>query len=250
MIKPPDDWFGGFFLIMSEELITYRLSYRELTIDPHDVAPLLGYESILPADILSMVEEVMDETAGCFDICGGYRIFDRISFVEKGKLIRIADIEFLPQNIVYQQLKNSEQISVFVCSVGEGITHWSKQMLNANEPLKGFIADILGSVVVEASIDLIHKNLSDEMRQAGLKITNRYSPGYCGWQTQEQHKLFGLLPERICGISLTKSALMQPVKSVSGMIGIGKNVCFNPYTCRICDAASCVYRNKKLRNEN
>ena len=231
-------------------MTTYRLSYRDLTIDPHDTAPLLGYESFLPDDILSIVEEVMNETAECFDICGGYQLFERISFVEKEKMIRVADIDFLPQKIVYQQLKNSERIAVFICTVGEGISHWSKQMLHVNEPLKGFIADILGSVVVETAIDAIQKTLGNEMQQAGFKITNRYSPGYCGWQTMEQHKLFGLLPEGFCGVSLTKSALMQPIKSVSGMIGIGKNVRFDPYTCRICDATSCVYRNRKLKNEN
>ena len=80
------------------------------------------------------------------------------------------------------------------------------------------------------------------MEQAGLKITNRYSPGYCGWDTREQHKLFSLLPENSCGIRLTESALMLPIKSVSGFIGVGANVRFNPYTCKMCDAEFCVYR--------
>ena len=224
----------------------YRLSRRELTIDPHETAPLLGYRDKLPDDILAIVEEVMDETAGCFDICGGYRIFDRIAFGHDGIHIRIADVEFTPHKIVYHQLKNSEQIAIFVCTAGEGISQWSKQTL-PDDPLKGLIADILGSVVVEASIELIQKKLSDEMAQAGLKITNRYSPGYCGWPTVEQHQLFSLLPEENCGVRLTDSALMLPVKSVSGVTGIGADVNFHPYTCQLCDAAFCVYRNRKIR---
>jgi len=227
--------------------IKYRLSYRELTVNPHDTAPLLGYDNTLPDDILAIVEEVMDETADCFDICGGYRIFGQVDFAGDGCHIRIANTEFTPNRIVCHQLRHSEQIAAFVCTAGEGISQWSKQMMAANEPLKGFIADILGSVVVETAIDAIQQKLSDEMQQAGLKITNRYSPGYCGWATEEQHKLFGLLPEGICGVSLTESALMQPIKSVSGIIGIGANVRFNPYTCQICDAAFCVYRNKKMK---
>ena len=229
--------------------VEYKIPYRELTIDPHDAAPLLGYESVLPDDVLDMVREVMDETAGCFDICGGYRIFDQVVFIDDERRIRIADTDFSPQKTVYQQLKHSRQIAVFVCTAGEGVSQWSKQMMAANEPLKGYIADILGSVVVETAIDRIQKMLSDDMQQAGLKITNRYSPGYCGWLTQEQHKLFGLLPEGICGVRLTESALMQPVKSVSGFIGVGTNVRFNPYTCQICDAAFCVYRNRKMKVE-
>ena len=81
------------------------------------------------------------------------------------------------------------------------------------------------------------------MREAGLKITNRYSPGYCGWDVSEQKKLFKILPEKFCGIELTDSCLMHPIKSVSGIIGIGKSVKFNEYTCNLCDEADCLYRN-------
>jgi hypothetical protein len=224
----------------------YHLSLRELTINLHDTAPLLGYENDLPDDILDIVKDVMEETADCFDICGGYQIFNQIAFVKDEQQIRIADVDFAPHKIVYHQLKYSEQIAVFVCTAGEGISQWSKQMM-AGDPLKGFIADILGSVVVETAIEAIQQKLSDEMTLAGLKITNRYSPGYCGWPTSEQHKLFSLLHDENCGIRLTESALMLPIKSVSGFIGIGANVSFHPYTCQLCDAAFCVYRNRKLR---
>ena len=239
--------------------VKYHLSYGELQINLHDTAPLLGYADALPDDILAIVKEVTDETAECFDICGGYKIFEQVSFDKDGHHICItqdtkyqtqdtryqsSEIIFSTNKIVYHQLKYSEQIAVFVCTAGDGISQWSKQIMPA-DPLKGFIADILGSVVVEAAVDAIQKKLSDEMKQAGLKITNRYSPGYCGWPTHEQHKLFSLISEETCGISLTDSALMLPIKSVSGLIGIGANVRFNPYTCRNCDATFCVYRNKK-----
>ena len=228
------------------DFIKYNLSYRELTIDLHETAPLLGYKNSLPDDVFAIVEEVMNETADCFDICGGYQIFDRIAFIKEGELIRVEDVDFTPHKIVYHQLKHSEQIAVFVCTAGESISQWSKRIM-ADDPLKGFIADILGSVVVETAIEAIQKKLHNEMAQAGLKITNRYSPGYCGWPTVEQHKLFSLLPKENCGVKLTESALMLPIKSVSGFIGIGAGVNFHPYTCQLCDAAFCVYRNRKMK---
>ena len=218
-------------------------------IDPHDTASMLGYgdctHPVLPDDIYTIVKETMDESAECFDIRGGYQIFDDVSFIEKKRIINVAGVDFNPQNVIYNQLKYSEQIAVFVCTAGDGISQLSKQFMATNDPLKGFIADILGSLVVETAVDMIHINLSDEMSQVGLKITNRYSPGYCGWATQEQHKLFCLLPKEYCGIHLTESALMQPVKSVSGFIGVGFNVKYNQYTCKKCDVKYCVYRNKK-----
>jgi hypothetical protein len=86
---------------------------------------------------------------------------------------------------------------------------------------------------------------------SGMKITNRYSPGYCGWDVSEQHKLFRLIPDNFCGIRLTESALMDPVKSNSGIIGIGESVKMNPYTCSLCDLKECAYRKvreKKSQN--
>jgi len=230
---------------MDRTFVKYQLSLSELTLDLHHTAPLLGYGRELPEDILPMVSEVMNETIDCFDICGGYQLFDQIGFMEGEKNIRIENTEFKSGKIIHHQLKHSEQIAVFVCTAGEQISHWSKQMMT-DDPLRGFIADILGSVVVEAAMETVQQKLSDDMVQQGLKITNRYSPGYCGWHVSEQHKLFGLLPKGVCNITLTESSLMIPIKSVSGFIGIGTNVHFNPYTCQLCEATHCVYRFRKL----
>ena len=49
----------------------------------------------------------------------------------------------------------------------------------------------------------------------------RYSPGYCGWHISGQRRLFAhLRPERI-GITLHDSYLMEPLKSVSGVLIAG-----------------------------
>ncbi|MBN2684192.1 MAG: hypothetical protein JXR40_02835, partial [Pontiellaceae bacterium] len=78
----------------------------------------------------------------------------------------------------------------------------------------------------------------------GLGVTNRFSPGYCGWEVKEQHALFRLLPEKFCGVQLQDSAFMQPRKSISAIIGIGKGLEQADYVCEICDSAHCVYREK------
>jgi hypothetical protein len=54
----------------------------------------------------------------------------------------------------------------------------------------------------------------------------------------DQHDLFSLLPEDFCGIRLTESAMMVPVKSVSGIIGIGPGVERVDYQCKNCQQSS------------
>jgi hypothetical protein len=49
----------------------------------------------------------------------------------------------------------------------------------------------------------------------------RYSPGYCGWNLTGQRALFAALGPEEIGIHLTDSCLMEPVKSISGVMVMG-----------------------------
>jgi hypothetical protein len=88
----------------------------------------------------------------------------------------------------------------------------------------------------------VHKEIKRDMETDGLKITNRYSPGYCGWPVSDQQILFALMGQNICDIRLSESSLMMPVKSVSGIIGAGMHVKSKGYSCAACDTEYCLYR--------
>jgi cobalamin-dependent methionine synthase I len=61
----------------------------------------------------------------------------------------------------------------------------------------------------------------------------------------EQQKLFSFFPENFAGISLSDSSLMNPIKSVSGIAGIGTAVKYLGYACDDCTQADCVFRDLK-----
>jgi len=83
------------------------------------------------------------------------------------------------------------------------------------------------------------------MKIIGLKVSNRYSPGYCTWDVSEQKKLFSFFPDRFAGITLSDSSLMNPIKSVSGIAGIGKDIKHLGYVCDNCTVVDCVFRGLK-----
>ena len=124
--------------------------------------------------------------------------------------------------LIFGQLKKADSLAVFLCTAGEEIGIRTRKAMAGGDPLTGYIYDIIGSIVVDAAADRMQSELEKSVLSAGKKITNRYSPGYCGWDVSEQHKLFRLVPDNFCGIRLTDSALMDPVKSISGIIGIGE----------------------------
>jgi cobalamin-dependent methionine synthase I len=97
-------------------------------------------------------------------------------------------------------------------------------------------------VAVEKAMDAIQRKLAAKEGRIGKKLTNRFSPGYCDWPVGDQQQLFSLLPENFCGITLLETALMLPVKSVSGIIGIGEKVKYFDYPCKFCTMQKCFRR--------
>ena len=143
-------------------------------------------------------------------------------------------------------LKN--KILVFEFIIGGGFSQQplpeslAKELIEAGDYLEGYIVDLIGSGIVESVANQVHQHIRDLAASRGMKVTNYYSPGYCSWDVSEQQKLFRLLPEGCCGIALSESSLMSPIKSISGIIGIGETVGYKEYTCEICSMKDCIYR--------
>lgn len=222
---------------------TFNFNFADLKLSQSQIEGILGYQEgddrVLVSDL---IKELLAESKEISKIRAQYLVFDNIHFDDTDKSVEINNIRFTIQKIVFNQVKKAEKVAVFLCTAGEEIGIRSKAAMSDRDFLRGYIYDVIGSEIVEAAADLMQEDLEKNMIRSGFKITNRYSPGYCSWDVAEQHKLFQLIPQNYCGIHLTPSALMDPVKSVSGIIGIGKSVRNNPYTCKMCSQNDCIYR--------
>ena len=147
---------------------------------------------------------------------------------------------------ILRQLSGSEAYALFICTSGVEYEAYQQQLKAQGDMLRVFIADALGSVIAEKCADQMETALQESIDKLGWKHTNRYSPGYCGWHVSEQQLLFPLFEGHTCGVRLTDSSLMLPIKSVSGIIGIGEKVCKLDYTCGLCDFEKCYKRRKPL----
>ena len=229
---------------------TFSLKYGDLDIARSALLLVMGYSQDAPQPVVEVVDEVLKNGGELCNIQGGYRIINAIQFNKSDFSILADNVPFRVHKIVFQQIKRANSIAVFVCTAGREITDQSKQLMKSGDLLQGYVYDVFGSIVVEGATDVIQGRLQREAGLSGLKITNRYSPGYCGWNVAEQRSLFKLLPEHFCGVELTDSCLMVPSKSVSGIIGIGDSVKYNHYTCNLCDAKNCLYKNLNQRISN
>jgi len=217
---------------------------NEIGISRDAFACALGYSpDSMPAPLVEAIDDVLENGDALCRIEGGYKIIGSLRFDHKSYSVLVDSQSFNVKKVVFQQMRKVESIALFACTAGNEIIDRSRELMKEGELLKGYVYDVFGSLVVEEAMDRVQNTLASKMQEEGLKITNRYSPGYCGWDVSEQKKLFSLLPKNFCGIELTDSCLMNPIKSVSGIIGIGGSVKFNEYTCNLCDEEDCLYRN-------
>lgn len=224
----------------------FQYLFSDLGITVSQIESLLGYDENGEREFVQyMIEEALREAGELCNIRAEYRIYDEVSLDNIDKSLTINNIHFDIKEAAFSQLKKTESVAVFACTAGDGIGKKTSELMMEGDPLKGYIFDVTGSAVVDAAAGLMQNKLAESLIISGQKTTNRYYPGYCGWSVDEQHKLFKLLPDNFCGIKLTDSALMDPVKSASGIIGIGEHVKFTRYTCSYCERTDCAYRNVK-----
>lgn len=226
-----------------ETFIHYQPKLNELGIRPDGVMEMLHEADRTPDNpVMSEAVQTLGILPETVDIRGGYVLTDDIALSPGEGTLRVKGTTLHPSGKICSLLREAEQVALFVCTAGQGITDYARRCNEEGDYLKGYIADTYGSLIVEKAMDYIQLQLEQQMEAEGLHINNRYSPGYCNWDVREQKLLFSLLPDNNCHITLTESCLMLPIKSVSGIIGIGRNVKKRAYGCHICHNTTCIYR--------
>ncbi|MBN1559414.1 5-methyltetrahydrofolate--homocysteine methyltransferase [candidate division KSB1 bacterium] len=226
------------------EIAEFSLSFDEIEHDPAGLIALLGYrDGEAPELLRTVLEEIISDAGDRCHIRGGYRHISEIEWRETDLCLGRDKMALATGKIIADELQRAESVALFACTIGTGLETWSKRLMNDGDFFAGYLVDAVASLTVESAMQKIQDYLEREQQDKGLRISNCYSPGNCGWPVTEQHKLFSLLPDNFCGITLTDSSLMLPIKSVSGIIGIGPAM-RKVNTCQFCDMKRCVYRRR------
>ena len=225
----------------------FEFNYEACQITENHIIELLGYDAdTVPEPVSETIRFILVDLPVKVRLKSGYKIFNPRKVRLTGDYFIIDNRNFNCGKIIYSSLKNSETIAFMISSVGEEIERWSKYFMDNNEMLKGYLIDKVASKLVEQLADKTELLLEDELMEIELKATNRYSPGYCGWNVADQQKLFSLLPSKFCGVLVNDNSMMMPVKSVSAVIGIGPNVEKKSYECSICEIDFCYKRERHV----
>lgn len=215
---------------LSTVMTNKTLDFEELLISESDVFEPMGYHGETPDDAtLREVAYIINNVRTWLRPQFCYMVTRELPPFELGDIIK-------------RQLRGSEAYVLFLCTAGTEFECYQQQLKAEGDMLRTFIADALGSVIAERTADRMEQHVQESIQKLGWFHTNRFSPGYCGWHVSEQQRLFPLFGGQTCGIRLTDSSLMVPIKSVSGVMGVGKTVRKLEYTCGLCTFEKCYKR--------
>ncbi|MFH2034841.1 MAG: vitamin B12 dependent-methionine synthase activation domain-containing protein [Candidatus Zixiibacteriota bacterium] len=120
----------------------------------------------------------------------------------------------------------ADYLALFAITVGEEISNKISSLFNKNDFALASMLDIIASESTEiAGIDteaFLMEHLAGESTRFKELSILRYSPGYCGWHISGQQKIFEYLEPEEIGITLNDSYLMHPLKSISGVMIVGR----------------------------
>jgi len=192
-----------------------------IRINPGELLQVLGeQQGVIDSHTIALVEQYIDEGLRVSFPLGAFVLVEALENLPAEKIM-IRGITFNTGKIIHKMLRHAESYALFLVSAGPGPENLARSLLQQGDYLEGYILDLVASAIVDLAADQVQEQVKILAEQQGLHITNRYSPGYCAWNVEEQQKLFSLFQEGCCGISLSDSSLMDPIKSISGIIGIG-----------------------------
>ncbi len=213
-------------------------------IDRDEVLRFQGYKKgidVPTADVLALFEEALRLGERLMTPRVVYRAVpvtarsaDRIE--AGGERLNIPDIGRLWGDI--------DSVGAGICTAGEALETRVRELFDARELPLAVMLDSVGSAAVESLAEYANDLLCQSAIAESIKVTNRISPGYAGWDTAEQAALFQLCSGDPIGVALNSACFMTPEKSISFLVGLGADANVDHYftQCRRCWMRDCSYR--------
>jgi hypothetical protein len=178
------------------------------------------------------------------------RMADELSdAIQPRYFYRVESVDHLPDRVRLQRteldlagstalemLAGCDQAVLLACTLG---ARFDAKLLaiQARDMAKAVIYDALGSAFVEAGCDQAERDIA--VRFPDLFLTDRFSPGYGDLPLDIQPTLCAALDTgRRLGVTVTPSLLMNPVKSVTAVIGLSDA----PQPARVRGCGACNLR--------
>jgi hypothetical protein len=193
---------------------------------PPDRATVLRSQGIpadatVPRRIRDLVSTTLDSYARLTEPRG---MLAQVSAEQFGRVYR-GEGNNAPRTPLEAIYPRADRLALFAATLGEELSREIRRLFDANEPALATMLDAVASEradhAAERLAEKYRASLVEDGETGAESTVLAYSPGYCGWHISGQIRLFDFLAPQEIGITLNPSCLMQPLKSVSGVLVVG-----------------------------
>jgi len=216
---------------------------RDLALPSPDIVAIkryLGYRGLAGPSprVAQRIMRVVSEARPCLHATGVYSLYGT-----RGTPRSLSFGDVTISGNIGEFMAHADRVAVFVATVGEAISERATAARRRDDDFDGCVLDALGSWAAEAAADALMERVQGHLH-TNEALTLRYSPGYCGMDITEQRQLFRLVPAASIGVNLLPSSLMYPLKSISGIVGLGPTEAIASYlsACDHCNQVGCHMR--------
>ena len=167
--------------------------------------------------------------------------------------LKIEGKEFLSKKLRKQFSQAGVHSAMLLAvSAGSECEGMARRLWEEEKPDEYFFLEVYGSAVVEHLVTTSGFHFCEWAEKNNMTVLPHYSPGYPGWNVQDQHQLLKLinekrtvdLPGEIC---ILETGMLKPKKSMLALFGITKQLdkvinLRELIPCQICSLQNCQYR--------
>ena len=148
--------------------------------------------------------------------------------------------------LVADRLAAANEVIVAVCTVRDGVAGAVSEMFQT-DPVRALALEGVAGAAAEALAEAVCRHFDALALAEGLRTSIPLNPGMIGWPLEEgQAQIFSLLDASEIGVALDPGTyLMRPLKSLSLVIGLGRDLNPTGQTCDFCSMReTCRHRER------
>lgn len=177
------------------------------------------HKTVVDPDSLARIKGIM---AKGFRLCQPQGVWGRwdINDIIEESVIFESGVEINSASIA-KLLTGCHSAVFMAATVGPGIVEMASQAVLSGDGGSAIIFDAVGSETAEAAIEWVNAYIGSIIKKKGEVLTSmRFSPGYGDFKLEYQRLFYEMLQLGNMGVTLTKSFILVPEKTVTAIAGI------------------------------
>ncbi len=199
--------------------------YKVTSVDRAEVLRYMGYSGQpMTPELDARIDGVVERCLGIACPMASWDVFDvagREPLADGRPAVQLSGTSLqLIGKSMEKHMAGASSVAVMAVTVGMGVERELRR-LSLTDPVEQVIFDAAGTTAVERAADACEASVVAWARERGLYTNFRFSPGYGDMPLETQPVLLATIDaQRRLGITLSKSLLMTPTKSVTAVIGL------------------------------